>query len=466
MAGTGTIDFIAGAKNWRIDAGGECRLARHCNHQLSAMACPASLADVDLFGPGAAEHWYEAYDLLHAEAPVLRLPGEGLTPERDAFILTKYADIERVVKDWARFPPTLSLLLEQIRLTGQLPQQMPDIDAMVQSIYTLRPTPELWRAHRQELTDPWVGPGATRHKAMIEGHVDALIDGLIGGDSVEFVSQFARPLPQRTMASVLGFPLEDIPRLEIWGNAQVMSYVHGCGHNNKLTPEQTAEKFRLLAGFSDYVQDKVREKRARPADDMISFLTQVHYQALDRKLTDGEIGGVVYAMVIGGLETTQYAICEQAQLVCETPGLFERLRADRSLVRTFIEEGMRLRSPTQGLSTRVTSQDEVFQGVVVPAGSTLHLRWGAANIDPDEFEDPKTLKLDRKAVTRHLAFSAGPRVCPGAGLSRLEQTIAWNRLLDRLEGMAYAPDNDFLHQPGIMLGTNRLNLTFTPSREA
>ena len=73
MAGTGTIDFIAGAKNWRIDAGGECRLAKHCNHQLSAMACPASLADVDLFGPGAAEHWYEAYDILHAEAPVLRL---------------------------------------------------------------------------------------------------------------------------------------------------------------------------------------------------------------------------------------------------------------------------------------------------------------------------------------------------------------------------------------------------------
>ena len=147
-------------------------------------------------------------------------------------------------------------------------------------IYTLRPTPELWRAHRQELTDPWVGPGATRHKAMIEGHVDALIDSWIAGDSVDFVSQFARPLPQRTMASVLGFPLEDIPRLEIWGNAQVMSYVHGCGHNNKLTPEQTAEKFRLLAGFSDYVQDKVREKRARPADDMISFLTQVHYLSL------------------------------------------------------------------------------------------------------------------------------------------------------------------------------------------
>jgi cytochrome P450 len=103
--------------------------------------------------------------------------------------------------------------------------------------------------------------------------------------------------------------------------------------------------------------------------------------------------------------------------------------------------------------------------VAVPAGSTLHLRWAAANIDPDEFEDPLALKVDRRAATRHLAFSAGPRVCPGAGLSRLEQTIAWNRLLDRLGGIAYAPGNTFLHQPGIMLGTLELKLSLRPTAE-
>lgn len=440
-------------------------MQRHFNHDLSAMRCPHVLADVDLFGAGAAEHWYEAYAILHAEAPVVRLEGQGLTPDRDAFILTKYDDVAHVVRDWDRFMPTLSLLVGQIRESGKMAREMPDLDAMIQSIVTLRPTPELWRAHRQELTDPWVGPGAKRHEAMVTGHVDALLDAMLAAEEGDFVRGFARPLPQRTMASVLGFPLEDVSQLEIWGNAQVMSYVHGCGHNNILTPEQTREKFSLLAGFSDYVRDKVREKRARPQDDMISFLTQVHYQALDRKLTDDEINGIVYAMVIGGLETTQYAIAEQAQLICETPGLFERLKADRDLIRIFIEEAMRLRSPTQGLSTRITTRDEVFQGVDVPAGSTLHLRWGAANIDEDEFEDARTLKLDRKAVTRHLAFSAGPRVCPGAGLSRLEQTIAWNHILDRLDGIAYADGNSFLHQPGIMLGTLQLNLQFTRAKE-
>lgn len=429
------------------------------------MRCPHSLAEVDLFGPGAAEHWYEAYSILHEEAPVVRLPGQGLTPERDAFILTKHADISRVVRDWERFTPTLSLLVAQIQQAGHLAREMPDIDAMIQSIVALRPTPELWRAHRQELTDPWVGPGAKRHEAMIAGHTCKLLGTMLDKSEADFVAEFARPLPQLTMATVLGVPLEDIPQLEIWGNAQVMSYVHGCGHNNILTAEQSKEKFRLLAGFSDYVRDLVRERRARPKDDMISFLTQVLYQALDRKLSDDEINGIVYAMVIGGLETTQYALAEQAQLLCETPGLFGRLKADRELVRPFTEEAMRLRSPTQGLSTRITTRDEVFQGVAVPAGSTLHLRYGAANVDPDEFEDPRELKLDRKAVTRHLAFSAGPRVCPGAGLSRLEQVIAWNHLLDRLDGVAYADGNTFLHQPGIMLGTLELRLAFTPAKE-
>jgi cytochrome P450 len=428
---------------------------------------PRSLNEVDLFAPGAQEHWYQAYAILHEQAPVQRLPGEGLTPGTDAFVLTKYEDISRVVKDWDRFPPTLSLLVAQIQASGVMPSHIPDIDAMVASIVSLRPTPELWRAHRKELTDPWVGPGCTRHAGMIAGHVEDLIAGLLekaqAGEPVDFVADFARPLPQRVMASVLGFPQEDIPRLEQWGNAQVMSYVIGKGHRNILTPEQTAEKFRLLAGMKEYVAEQTARKRSHPQDDMVSFLTQVEYQALGRKLTDDEINGVVYAMVIGGLETTQYALAEQAQLLCERPGMFGTLRGDRSAIRTFIEEGMRLRSPTQGLSTRICAQDEVFQGVEVPAGSMLHLRWAAANIDADEFEDPLELKLDRKAATRHLAFSQGPRSCPGSNLSRLEQMIAWDKLCDAFADMDYAPGNDFRHQGGIMLGIYRLFLNLTPA---
>lgn len=431
------------------------------NHQRSAMRCPVSLEDVDLFSPGAQEHWYEAYDILHRESPVHRIPGEGSTPDHDGYILTKYDDIAMVVRDPVRFPPGMSGAIDEMVAQGKDPEDMPHVNAMMASIMTLRPSIELWRAHRQELTDPWVGPGAGRHEDMIRASANKLIDNWIDRGEVEFIQEFARPLPQMVMASVLGLPHEDIPKLAEWGNAQVMAFVYGKGHRNELTEEQLVEQFKLLDGFKEYVHEKVQEKRANPSDDMISFLCDVKYEALDRKLTDMEINGVVYAMLIGGLETTQYALEEQAQLLCERDGVFEEIRQDRAKLRHFTEESMRLRSPTQGLSTRLTSQDEVFQGVTVPKGSILHLRWAAANIDEEEFECPHQLQLDRKAVSRHLTFSAGPRVCPGAGISRLEQIIAWNCLLDRIDSIQYAPGNTFEHQPGIMLGTLKLQLQFT-----
>jgi len=426
--------------------------------QAAAVGCPRSIDDVDLFAEGAQERWYDAYPILHREAPVHRLPGEGLTPNTDAFILSRYEDINRVVKDPIRYTPITSLMLEQIAASDTAPEDMDYLNMMMVSMLTLRPTVELWRAHRKELTDPWVGPGAERHREMITQRVDALIDAFPEAGEFDFVQRFARPLPQQVMATVLGFPEADIPQLAVWGEAQVMPFVYGKGHLNRLTEAQLENQFSQLDGFKEYVQEVVKAKRRRPADDMISFLTQVTYSALNRKLTDLEINGIVYAMVLGGLETTQYALEQQAQLICDRPGLFDALKADSSLLRIFIEESLRLRSPTQGLSTRLTSRDEVFGAVEIPKGSVLHLRWAAANIDPSEFECPMDIKLDRKAASRHLAFSAGPRVCPGAGISRLEQHIAWTRLLERLDSIAYGTDNTFQHQPGIMLGTLELKL--------
>jgi cytochrome P450 len=435
---------------------------KHVNHELSPMSCPVDLGSVDLFGRGSPEHWYEAYEILHRESPVLRIVGGGFTPGTDAFVLTKHADVARVVKDPERFPP-----LSQVRVGGYADQGMSAEDAfakfhnlMSASMVSLRPTQELYIRHRKELTDPWVGTGASRHRDMIAKHANDLLDEWIRDGNVEFISRFARPLPQRVMASILGFPIADIPQLAQWGDAVVTPFVHGTGLKHELTGDQTADMLARLEGFQDYIYEHVRAKRVDPQDDMVSFLCSVHYEALDRKLTDLEIAGIVHAMIIGGLETTQYALEEQAQLLCEHTGVFAQLRNDRSKVRAFTEESLRMRSPTHGLSTRATSRNEVFQGVDVPAGSLLHLRFAAANVDAEEFACPFDLDLDREGVTRHVTFSTGPRVCPGANLSRLEQQIAWGVLLDRLESIEYADGNDWLHQPGIMLGTLKLNLRF------
>jgi len=202
------------------------------NHALSEMRCPASLDDVDLFGPGSQEHWYEAYDILHAEAPVHRLPGEGLSPGTDAYILSKYSDIARVVKDPDRFRTLISAAIDSVRpaieeanAAGREPDLPANTNAMIISMATLRPTQQLYRAHRQELTDPWVGPGATRHTEMITRTADELIDSWIDRSEIDFISEFARPLPQAVLATILGFPREDLSQLAHWGNFQVMPFV-------------------------------------------------------------------------------------------------------------------------------------------------------------------------------------------------------------------------------------------------
>ena len=428
------------------------------NHALSPMRCPMGLDDVDLFGEGAQEHWYEAYPILHEQAPVLRIPGEGHAPGTDGFVLSKYEDIARVVRDPERFPPTLFLALETLAAQGKPLSEIPNVNAMMASMHSLRPDNALWRNHRQELTDPWVGPGANRHEDFVRAAATRLIDDFIDQREIDFVAQFARPLPQLVMAHILGFPESDIPLLADWGSAQVAAFVYGKGHRNELTAEQVTAQFEALNAFEAYTADYISQRRKAPKDDMISALCNIEYKALGRKLTDVEINGIVYAMMIGGLETTQYALEEQAQLLCENPELWHTLAQDRDKLRGFTEEAMRLRSPTQGLSTRVTSQEEEFQGIKVPKGSLLHLRWAAGNVDPEEWECPYDIDIERKAVTRHLVFSQGPRVCPGAQLSRLEQRIAWECLLDRIGPLAYADGNTFEHQPGIMLGTLALRV--------
>ena len=117
----------------------------------------------------------------------------------------------------------------------------------------------------------------------------------------------------------------------------------------------------------------------------------------------------------------------------------------------FVEEVLRLESPTQGLYRTVTRDTEI-RGVAVPKGATVHLRFAAANRDAAVFKDPECLDLARPNAIRHMAFSQGEHHCPGAGLSRLEQNIAFTALIERLPNLRLTPGgNDFEHLPGFVL---------------
>ena len=144
--------------------------------------------------------------------------------------------------------------------------------------------------------------------------------------------------------------------------------------------------------------------------------------------------------------------------------MYEKILNNRNLVQPFIEEVLRLESPTQGLY-RETTQDEEFHGVSVPKGSVIHIRYAAANRDERMFDNPDDVDLERKNLKRHMAFSLGEHHCPGSGLSRTEQHIALNVVLDRLPNLALCAErNDYKHMPGLVLRSlNKLHVTFDPT---
>ena len=407
------------------------------------------LEDVDLFDPATQQDWYPTYEVLREEAPVFQVPGLPM------YVLTRYEDIQHVV----RHPELYA------NGTGDGSPLVADDEARRiyeekgwRRIVPLSTDPPVHRKYRA-LVDPFfTAPALEAWRPEITRLAEDLVDSLADRASVEVVAGFAVPLPVTVITRMLGFPLEDMPRLKAWSDAWVMPFSLG------LTKEQ--ERFVAEQGveFQLYINDKVQEKRREPSDDILSHLAHASFDG-ERPLTDQEIIHIADHLYIGGNETTTFALTAAVRFLAERPDLHRRLTEDRSKVKGFVEEVLRLESPTQGLF-RTAAQDTTIRGVTIPKGATIHLRYAAANRDETVFPAAATLDVDRPNAARHLAFSHGEHMCPGAPLSRFELNIAVNVLLDRFEVIHLSPgENSFHYLPGFVLrGLEELHVTFERRR--
>ena len=168
-------------------------------------------------------------------------------------------------------------------------------------------------------------------------------------------------------------------------------------------------------------------RRASPADDLLSGLVAAEVDG--RRLTDEELLGFCYLLLIGGNDTTSNWIGNAAVLLAQQPDTRAEIVADRSLLPAALEEVLRLESPTQVLPRRAT-RDVILHGTQIAAGTRVLLVWGAANRDEREFVDAERLDVHRSEA-RHLAFGQGIHFCLGAALARLEARIAFEVLLER-----------------------------------
>ncbi len=397
------------------------------------------LDHIDLMDPAVQEDWFAHYRVLREQAPVWRVPATG------EYFLSRYEDVIYVLRHPELFPHTSTSSEFRLLQTDAANRYYEEHGWRRKQ--TLGIDPPVHRDYRV-LVDPWFnGAGAEQARPVIERLAASLMDEWIDDGEVEIVSQFAMPLPVMVITTVLGFPLDDIEQLKRWSEAWVLPFSRGLSAEQEMyVAEQGVE-------FQQYIWRHLEEKRRSPTDDVLSHLAQARFRDgdVERPLNDGEIINLIDHLFIGGNETTTFAITSGLWLLTNHPEIEQRLRTEPDLIATFVDEVLRLESPTQGL-WRGVSRDVEVGGVEIPQGATVHIRYGAANRDPEMFADPDEIELSRGNAGRHLAFGAGEHRCPGEGLSKLEQRIAVELFLSRMENLRFTEGrNDFTHLRGFWL---------------
>ena len=249
--------------------------------------------------------------------------------------------------------------------------------------------------------------------------------------SGDLVAEYVTPIPATVIAYLLGVDPADHARFAEWSDLVVQS-----AYATKNRREDGAEG-EGLAGvapdFAAYLDAMIAERKAS-ADPPDDFVTRLINTSVDGEcLTDLEMRTQLAFLLMSGNETTRHLIANMLETVCCDAALFARLREERELVPTVVEESLRHDSPIHVL-LRDCLVDTTVDGVGIPAGVKVGFGIASANRDASTYIDPDGFRLDRANPKDHLAFGGGPHVCPGASLARLEGRVALDVFLERVAG--------------------------------
>ncbi|MBG6090839.1 cytochrome P450 [Actinomadura viridis] len=265
-----------------------------------------------------------------------------------------------------------------------------------------------------------------------------LVDGLAAaGGPADLVEAFAFPLPSLVICELMGVPARDQPRFRRWTELFLS------------TADASADD-RMAAAmeFAGYAAELVAAHRERPGDDLIDMLVQA--RDADDRLSEDELVGLVFGLILAGHETTAAQISRGALRLLSHPERWAALAADPALVPAAVEEILRYDGPGgYGVLRRMTERVELSGGAV-EAGEAVFLLLPAGNLDPEVFPDPESFEVTRFAGERtadgawerarrpHLSFGHGPHYCLGANLARMELQEAFGALATRLPGLRLA----------------------------
>lgn len=376
-------------------------------------------ADVDLMNPAIQACPFDAYQKLRDEAPVYKMPDLGM------YVVSRYEDLKWILRNTSH----LSMKKGEPLLRTADARKIFEDKGLVR-YYAMAEDPPVHSNYRG-IVDKAFTAGRIRNLVpQIEAIVDELIDGFPDDEDFDFVPAFCVPLPTRVIALIMGLPQEDLPQIKEWSDFWVEV------HSFSASPEREKLIARKGVEFQEYLLEWIERKKKDPQEDV---LTAIAFGKVGGKtpLNINEMASLAEHVLVGGNETTTNGLALAMRLMIETPGTEARLKENPALIETFVEEALRLQSPTQGLERKVIADMELH-GTHVPAGSTLHIRYGAANRDERFFNEPDRLDLERKNAAAHMAFGQGIHHCLGAPLARQEMNSAFQRLLARKKNFALA----------------------------
>ncbi len=246
-----------------------------------------------------------------------------------------------------------------------------------------------------------------------------LLGPLRSAGEFDFVRAFSTPLPVIVIAEMLGVEPERRDEFKRWSDDVV------SGTNRPSAAHERERIRRSGAELRAYFEDAIAQRRAAPREDLITALVRAEEER--QMLTSNEILALTVVLLLAGNETTTNLLGNAVLTLLEHPAEAAKVRADRTLVPSLVEEVLRYESPVQVIFRQTTREVELA-GTTIPAGATVFLLLGSANRDEQKFPDP-----DRFDVTRnprdHLAFGYGIHYCLGAELARLEAKVALESLL-------------------------------------
>ncbi|KQX53234.1 MULTISPECIES: cytochrome P450 [unclassified Streptomyces] len=265
--------------------------------------------------------------------------------------------------------------------------------------------------------------------------LDALADGGRDGAVVDLKSVFAQPLPMRVVGMLMGVD----PAANAMLTRQYKAFF------SMLTPQD--ERLALLAELDVFYAGLVREKTARPTDDLTSALILADEGG--EPLTEEEVIGNLKAMVAAGHETTIGLILNAVRALLAHPDQLRMVLDGEVSWETVIEETLRWDTPTTHLLMRFATEDIEVGEDVIAAGEGVVISYRAIGRDPEQHgPDADAFDITRPTAARHMTFGHGPHICPGAALSRVEAGIALPALFARFPRLRLAvPDADLRKLP-------------------